>query len=290
MLSALMITLVSTAGAAILDANPESFRILYAIGALVALGGVLAFSRVGILDEELHLVEERQAAAHSGAKHGRFFASMVGLLRDDPVYARYLSWMFTLGVSNMLVEGPLIYLVSRELSASYSVSIAITVVIPFTIALLTIPFWAIYIDRVHVAEFRSRHSWLFVLSQFTLFLGAASASLWLIALARAIGGVGKGGGMLAWQLGHNDFADRDRVGLYMGVHVSLTGLRGCFAPFLGMLLYVGWSPLELAGVEVAGFSGIGGGVMLLACGLSLTASLGFGALHRRLSRAQPADA
>ena len=75
----------------------------------------------------------------------------------------------------------------------------------------------------------------------------------MIALSRVVLGVARGGGMLAWQLGHNDFADRDRVGLYMGVHASLTGLRGALAPFLGMLLYVGWSPTSMGGIEFGGF-------------------------------------
>lgn len=283
MISAGTITVASMLGGAVLDANPQNFRWVYGTGVLLALVGVVALSRVRIIDEQRHLEEEQAAAGMREGGAPPFWAGLVGVLRDDPIYARYLSWQFLLGVANMMLDGPLIYLVSRELSASYSASVAITIVIPFGLALLTIPLWAVYIDRVHVSEFRSRHSWLFAGSQLVLFAGALSGSLVAIALARMVFGVARGGGMLAWQLGHNDFAARDRVGLYMGVHVSLTGLRGAFAPFLGMLLYVGWEPLELAGVELAGFSGIGPGLMLLSSLLSVVACLGFVRLHREIA-------
>ncbi len=59
-------------------------------------------------------------------------------------------------------------------------------------------------------------------------------------MGRVITGIVNGGGSLAWQLGHNDFAPRDQLSTYMGIHVTLTGVRGAFAPFLGMALYLGW--------------------------------------------------
>jgi hypothetical protein len=54
-------------------------------------------------------------------------------------------------------------------------------------------------------------------------------------------GAARSGGGLAWNIGHNDFAPSERAGAYMGVHVTLTGIRGAFAPFLGMALYLGWN-------------------------------------------------
>ncbi len=68
--------------------------------------------------------------------------------------------------------------------------------------------------------------------------------------------------------------------------MTLTGLRGAFAPFLGMLLYVGWSPVALPGigVQLPGFPGIGGHVMGVACVISLLGAYGYWRLHRRMTR------
>jgi hypothetical protein len=67
--------------------------------------------------------------------------------------------------------------------------------------------------------------------------GALADNLWIVASGTFMIGVAMGGGQLAWQLGQNMFATRENVGTYMGLHVMLTGLRGMFAPFLGVGVY-----------------------------------------------------
>ena len=66
---------------------------------------------------------------------------------------------------------------TRELEASYTVSIALTMVIPFALSVVTLPMWANFLDRVHVNEFRTRQSVLWVVSQLMLWFGAFTASL-----------------------------------------------------------------------------------------------------------------
>jgi hypothetical protein len=95
---------------------------------------------------------------------------------------------------------PLIYLVSHQLQASYTSSIAITLAIPLGFSLLTLPLWAAYLDRVHISEFRARHSWVWVLAQAVTWFGAIRGSLLWIGLGRVLLGMGRGGGALAWQL------------------------------------------------------------------------------------------
>jgi hypothetical protein len=165
------------------------------------------------------------------------------------------------------------------------VSTGLLVGVPLMLASLTLPLWAAYMDRVHIAQFRTRQSLLWILSQALTFVGALKGSLVWIALGRVVLGVTRGGGGLAWQLGHNDFASQQNLAAYMGLHVTLTGVRGLFAPFLGMLLYLGWSPQALpwGKMELPGFQGIGSAVFLLSCALSSSAALGFLALWRRVS-------
>jgi len=279
-----VMTVVSFAGSVALDADPDSFRWIYAAGALLAVNGIRSFRHVVLLGEERRggpTVGGADPELEGGRRPGIFV-----ILREDPLFARYLSWQFLLGVANMMIEAPLLYLVSRELQASYSVSIAITVVAPLGLAVLTMPFWAAYLDSTHIARFRSRHSWIWVVSLLLTWVGALLSSLPVIGLGRVVLGVARSGGMLAWQLGHNDFAHPERAGLYMGLHASLTGLRGAFAPFLGMALYLGWSQTPLPGTpfSLPAFQGIGGGVMLLAATLSTIATLGFARLYKRIQR------
>jgi hypothetical protein len=89
-------------------------------------------------------------------------------------------------------------------------------------------------------------------------------------------GIARGGGALAWQLGHNDFADQKALSAYMGIHVTLTGVRGAIMPFLGMVLYIGF-------LDVAG---IGAHLFGIAAGLSVISWVGFRRLHRDMQTAR----
>lgn len=269
-------------GSQVLDQSPENFRIVYAVGAVIAAAGAIAFSRVPLSGEVAHLELERESAnSPAGVPSG------VSILRDDRLYLQYLAWQMVLGTANMMIEAPLLYLVSREMSASYSTAIGITMVIPFSLSVLTLPFWAVYLDRVHVSAFRALHSWTFAISQALLWVGAAQHSLVMIALARVVMGAARSGGGLAWNIGHNDFAASDRAGAYMGVHVTMTGIRGAFAPFLGMALYLGWSarPLPGTGLTLPAWSGLGDLLMILSAAMSVLSAIGFRRLQRRIERA-----
>ena len=280
-ISTLCIAATAWLGGQVLDRSPESFRFVYALGAVFAAGGVVAFSRVPLAGESDHLALERVSATSAAGAPSAF-----SVLRDDRLYLRFLAWQMVLGIANMMIEAPLLYLVSRELGASYSAAIGITIVIPFALSVVTIPFWAVYLDRVHVSAFRALHSWTFAVSQLLLFGGAALQSLELIALARVVMGAARSGGGLAWNIGHNDFAASDRAGAYMGVHVTLTGIRGAFAPFLGMALYLGWSARALPGTSLTlpAWSGLGDLLMLVSAVLSALSAIGFKRLQRRIER------
>ena len=70
----------------------------------------------------------------------------------------------------------------------------------------------------------------------------------LFACRSLMAGLGQGGGALAWNIGHLHFAQREKAEIYMGIHVSLTGIRGLLAPIVGMWLWglIGWTIWLLA--------------------------------------------
>jgi len=72
-----------------------------------------------------------------------------------------------------------------------------------------------------------------------VFLPLAAA---FFAIRAILSGLGLGGGALAHTLGHLHFARPEEAEIYMGIHVSLIGIRGLIAPLCGMWLYllIGW--------------------------------------------------
>lgn len=265
----LIMTIMAAAGGFWLDRYEHQYAFLYLLGALIASAGAFSFSRVRMNGEA-----PGEPPVGSGVMDDRGRRlGFLRLLREDPAFARYQAWHFLLGASNMTMEPIVVYAVSRELGADYSTSIAVTTVLPIGLSMLTMPLFAAWIDRVHIAEFRSRHSWLWVISQAATGLGILTGYLPLIVVGRAVLGLARGGGALAWNLGHNDFAHPERAGLYMGVHATLTGMRGAFAPFLGTGLYL----------AAGGLEGWGGGFVLFAALLSTIATLGFVRLSRNIA-------
>jgi MFS family permease len=278
---------LAAAGAGLfLDRFEARFGWLYAGAAAIGLVGALAYVRVVVRGEET-----RDALPIGAASRRAGWRGSRALLREDPLFARYLRWQFLLGVSNMMIEPAVVYAVSRELGAGYGTSIALTTTLPLGLGVLGLPLWAAWVDRVHIATFRARSGWLWVVSQALTGVGALAGSLAGIAVGRVLLGIARGGGSLAWQLGHNDFAHPERAGLYMGVHATLTGLRGFFAPFVGMWLYVGSEAWTLPGTSfvVPAFPAWGGWSMLVASGFAAVATLGFLDLERSIRRSRASE-
>ena len=288
-ISSMIVVLTTSFAGLVMDAHPENFRWLYAAGVLVGAYGVWSFSRVQVQGEKRHRVMERRSS-EDGAERNSFFT----ILARDRYYARYQFAQFTSGVAAMMLDPPLVYLVSKQIGASYIASIGITMIIPFMLNVMTLPLWARFLDRVHVAEFRARQNALWVVGIAIMFWGAWTLSLGWLALGRVFVGIVNGGGSLAWQLGHNDFAPRDQLSAYMGVHVTLTGVRGAFAPFLGMALYLGWDARGL----LPAMPGLGPWLFLVSVVLGVWAWLSFVKLARdmgakpleRVPHAQPREA
>jgi MFS family permease len=270
-ITSLTVVLTTSLAGLILDADPANFRILYGAGALFGCVGVWLFRGVLVRGEKRHRVMERR-----GAQDGRRKDGFLAVLRKDTLYARYQLHQFISGTANMMLEPPLVYLVTKQLGASYVVSIGIVMLIPFTLNLTTMPLWARYLDKVHVTEFRARQNAGWVVGVLIMFWGAWTFSLWWLVLGRVITGIVNGGGSLAWQLGHNDFAPRDQISTYMGIHVTLTGVRGAFAPFLGMALYLGWD----AKGSVPGSTGLSAWLFMLSAVLGVVAWRGFDRLRK----------
>lgn len=279
-ITSLTVVLTTSLAGLLLDARPENFRYVYAAGALLGGIGVWLFRGVLVRGEKRHRALERR-----GAQEGRHRDGFFKVLRGDRLYARYQLHQFISGTANMMLEPPLVYLVSKQLAASYVVSIGIVMLIPFMLNLTTMPLWARYLDRVHVTEFRARQNAGWVIGVLIMFWGAWSFSLGWLAVGRIVTGIVNGGGSLAWQLGHNDFAPRDQLSTYMGIHVTLTGVRGAFAPFLGMALYLGWD----AKGYVPGNSGLSAWLFLVSALLGIIAWRGFDRLRKDVQLRRPVN-
>lgn len=254
-------------------ANGHGFRYVYGAAILLALIGVWAYSNVRWRGRAAQLASERRSA--SSGKRAVGPRAMMGVLRNDAAYRRYMVAQFVLGVPN-LAALPVFIIALKDHFAhlGYGPSIALTQVIPSGIVpVLLIPAWAKLLDRMHIVRFRAIHSWVFVIANALMGVGFILESLTILTIARIVLGAAFAGGILAWQLGHNDFADRDMAPLYMGVHVTLTGVRGFFSPFVGTILYAG--AFSIGAHHIHLFPGLDGWTFIVLAAVSALGAILF---------------
>lgn len=276
----IMAGIVGVVVGSVLNVHPEHFWLLVLCVASVGFGAFFATRKQRVRRETRMLRAELDSAPVMKPWQGP--AVVWRVLRKDPMWARFMLWMFVLGLGNMLM-GPTLAIVLRDqFQLGYLRSILITSSIMALVMPLSIPMWARYLDRSHVVQFRAKQTWMFVLSASTACLGVIFHRVELLYLTAALQGVAYGGGTLAWNLGHVDFAPPTHTSQYMASHVTLNGIRGLLAPFVAVGLY--------NGAFMAGWTALGMNVTTTAAALVLAVSAvmcaigaaGFGSLLTRM--------
>lgn len=236
-----------------LDLSIHAFRFIFPAFAVCGLVGAALYLRIRLRGQNRLMRAERAETRTERPSLNPL--AVIDVLRNDKAYARYMVVQFIFGIGNLMIGPTLAIILSDQFETSYVTAILVTTIIPLVVMPVAIHFWAPLLDRWHVITFRSIHSWSFVLASFLLFAGVQLHLFWVLMVAAAVLGIGFGGGMLAWNLGHQHFAPPHRDSQYMSVHVMLTGVRGVVAPYLGILIYTALVPSNHGGFIFA-ISGI----------------------------------
>jgi len=254
-----------------LEARAIDARWLYGMGALAGLLGAWLYRAMRVRREFQLLAAE----AATGASREPFSLSMLTqILKGDPAYREYMLWMGIFGGGNLMLTAQLVLLFSEQLHLTSALQIGLLAVVPLITQPLFMPWWARLFDGSHVVRYRSRQGWALVLACCTLCLGVFTRSLVLLWAGAVLLGAANAGANLGWNLGHNDFASIGRAQHYMGVHVTLTGLRGGIAPPLGVLAYMGLEYWH---------HGAGRYALVLPVALTTAGALGFSRMGRALA-------
>jgi MFS family permease len=271
------IVIVSTLGVAsaaalagwVLEAQPEFARWLYAAAAVAGLCGAWLYRQMRVR-REFRLLEAETAA------HGRSEVFSLGvlrtILREDPAFRRYMFWLGMFGAGNLMVTAQLVIILADQLHLSSAMQIGILAIVPLLTIPLFTPWWARQFDSGHVIEYRARQCWFLVGAIAITLLALLTQAQWLLWVGAVLFGIATAGANLGWHLGHNDFASLGRMQHYMGVNVTLTGVRGLIAPAVGVLCYE-WLEAEWAGA--------GQLVLLLPLAMTTAGAIGFNRMRDR---------
>lgn len=248
-----------------------SFQMVYFVSGLFGLLAALLYSRIRIRQEGKNL---RRLARNEG-RQLRLWAGLA-VLRTDRRFRWYMSWQMLNGLATLVVEIVLVVIIADVLGTGWMVGGSVLTVVPMLVCGLAGLFWARLFDRKDIFIMRFYGTMVWVLSRVLLLVGILDQSMPIIMCSRVITGLAIGCGQLSWRLGHMAFAPPEKDSLYMGAHVSLTGVRGIIAPFLGIYLY----RLDFLGPH---------GVWLIAITALCQALAGMGFLQMRASERQRSE-
>lgn len=300
-LIASMVLIVAPQAFFLIDINDTLFRVVYPAAAAIGVIGLIRFAGLRVRREKELLNHERAPLAkptprgETGAVY-EFDANAEptregfrSVLRRDIIFRRYMICQFLAGVANMAGETAAILLIidmakHQTPSMPNTVSVQLTVTLTFALAMISMPMWAKVLDQTHITSFRVRHGLTWISAQSLNWLAAYTGIIWVFVPARIMQGLARGGGLLAWQLGHNDFADRRLVSVYMGIHQTLTGMRGMVAPYLGTILLLGLPMPTVWGVPLPSLGGIGHYTFAVTTFIAVMSYLGYVYLHITLRR------
>jgi hypothetical protein len=247
-------------------------RWLYGGGAFAGLLAAWLYRAMRVRREFRLLAAETASAGRSEP----FSLAMLGqILKEDPAYREYMVWMGIFGGGTLMLTAQLVLIFSEHLHLTSALQIALLAVVPLITQPLFLPWWARLFDGTHVVRYRSRQGWAIVLASAAMCVGVFSASLPLLWVGAVLLGAAQAGANLGWNLGHNDFASLGRAQHYMGVHVTLTGLRGGVAPPVGVLVYMGLEGLR---------HGAGQYALLLPLVMTALGAFGFNRMQAELAR------
>lgn len=257
----MLLSLITVAAlSALFDRNPDLYRYVYPGVALLGALSLLPLRRMRMRGERAELqrlhahLAERRASAVGGRGLWGGLKEAAGILRTDRAFAQYMGAQFLLGSANFFTDPVLVNVLTRRFELSYFQSTLLLYQVPIVLLLVSIRFWAKFFDRVGVLRFRIYNSGCWTAAYVCVTLSMAVMGVWgrsmlpvaiaILFIGRIMSGLGRGGGAIAWNIGHLHFAREHQAELYMGIHVALTGVRGLLMPLLGWTanLYLGyWS-------------------------------------------------
>jgi hypothetical protein len=275
-----VVTALGMAGVAVLVATvletlPGRAPVLYVVAGLAAFAAALVYRRVRVRHSYRLLRAERDAGGNAEVFSLR---AMRTILREDPDFRHFMSWMALYGAGNLMIFGQLVIVFTDQLHLPPAQQVAILTIVPLLCVPLFTPLWAKLFDAGHVIDFRARQCWSLVAAMATVILAVFLHNHVLLWLAALLFGISTAGANLGWNLGHNDFASLGKVQQYMGVNVTLTGMRGLLAPPLGAIVY---TLLERRAPGAGRFA------LLLPLGITLAGAIGFNRMkHERTGPAR----
>lgn len=204
----------------LLEKDPAAYRWLFPVSAM--LGLIAVWQLRGVPEED---PEERRLLREPS------LLDIYHVLRRDRDFLRYETTYFIFGLGAIMYSTLLPLYLAQDLQVDYTSGAIALVVLATGLPVLTSPFWGKLIDRADVLVLRGVFNMLWALCPLLIALFHNMGGVYA---GQILMGLTTGGSALIWNLGINIFARKEDVPTYMGIHQTLTGVRGLLGPLIGL--------------------------------------------------------
>lgn len=231
----------------LLNRDPNAFRVIMPVAAGLQLLGVIA------------LMWLSHKSGHNAARNARIEATrtherepmglrtlldpivhMGGILKADPVFARYEAAFMTYGVGWMIVTALMPLVVTKALHLGYD-QLTESTYVPYWLAMTVMIVPAgMLMDRMGVARSTALSFLLLAGHPIGVVLAIASGEhgYMILLMASTYYGLAHAGSNIGWMLGPVSLAPSpDKVPQYVAIHATMVGIRGSIFQALGVGLY-----------------------------------------------------
>lgn len=231
----------------LLDANPNSWRWLFPITALIGMVSTLWLVRLPNVESQL-----KPKSLSLPWKNSYF------LIKSRPDFRNYLFGFMLGGAGLMIIQPVLPIFFVDELQFSYTeMMIAITVCKGIGFAVAS-PFCVALFKRLPIHLFGCLVALL--AACFPMMLFGAKWSEWFVYFAYLSYGVMQSGSELSWNLSSVAFSRKEESLSFSETNILAVGIRGCIIPFIGNFLFLAFN--SLAVMIVGSALCLGGALML----------------------------
>ncbi len=235
-----------------LDINYYSFRYIFLF---LGIAGIIAVYVLTQIDYEEKVTEIKLGFF---AAVGKSLGRMKAILTNNKAFLHFEIAFFLYGIAYLSTSGVISLLLNDVLHLNYS-SLAFYKNSYNLLNIILLPFFGHVIGKIDPRKF-GIYTFL-AMAMFLFFLMLTYyfddyITVWNIkiyytlVLAYISYGVFAALMGLLWYIGSAYFAKNEEVGDYQAIHVSLTGVRGAFAPLVGIALYrvIGYTGVFLLGI------------------------------------------
>jgi len=239
---------------ALLDADFQFYRILFVAEAIFGI------SQVVFLSWMTRGMKQRDADTVEPEDKTHFLKNLWGIFRKDREFVYFEAYFFLYGMGFLMLLPVIPFFATDVLELSYEQYAVAKGVIAQLGVLFLSPFLGMRLDRLKPFRFTGIICLILALYPMILALGWWFPQMgeMFFYLAFAVFAVGMAGVRMSWSMSSMHFAPEGAEATYQGFHVTLTAVRGVFAPVIGSLIlyYFGYTEAFITAALMFTIAGI----------------------------------